>query len=250
MWLLCGALYALCKWLTWKNATRVAPAWQRAAYLFAWPGMDADAFLAPRSLARSASAAEWLFPFAKLAFGLAILWIVVPSLPADRPLLRGWIGMIGLIFLLHFGSFHILSCIWRSLGIDAKPLMNWPILARSLAEFWGQRWNTAFRDLTYRFLFRPLAKRFGPRSGLAIGFFTSGLVHELVISVPAGGGYGLPTLYFVIQSAGLLIERSKWARPLRGRVLTAMIVTAPAFGLFHPPFVERVVVPFLDVLQI
>ncbi len=255
MWLLSGALYALCKWLTWKNArSQSAPTWQRAAYLFAWPGMDADAFLNSSPLThgreKGAGIGEWLFAFAKLAFGVAILWMLVPRLPTDLPLLRGWVGMVGLIFLLHFGSFHILSCFWRSLGIDAKPLMNWPILARSLAEFWGQRWNTAFRDLTHRFLFRPLAKRFGPRFGLAIGFFASGLVHDLVISVPAGGGYGLPTLYFVIQGVGLLIERTRWARPLRGRVLTTFIVLAPAFGLFHPPFVERVVLPFLDVLQI
>jgi hypothetical protein len=42
----------------------------------------------------------------------------------------------------------------------------------------------------------------------------------------------------------------QWAKPLRGRVLTALVVLAPAYGLFHPPFVERVVVPFLDVIRI
>jgi hypothetical protein len=82
----------------------------------------------------------------------------------------------------------------------------------------------------------------------------SGVVHDLVISVPAGGGYGWPTLYFVIQGLGLLAERSRFGKTLglgrgwRGRAFTAAVVVGPAYGLFHPPFVRGVVLPFLDVL--
>jgi hypothetical protein len=253
MWSLSAGIYALCKWLTWsRSRVRNAPLWQQLAYLFAWPGMDADAFLGstPHPPRLRGLRLELLIAFAKFLLGIVLIWYAVGQLPIDLPLLRGWVGMAGLIFLLHFGSFHVLSCLWRSVGIDAKPLMNCPILARSLSEFWALRWNTAFRDLTHRFLFKPLSKRFGPRVGLGLGFFASGLVHDLVISVPAGAGYGLPTLYFVIQGCGLLLERLKWARPLRGRVLTAVVILAPAYGLFHPPFVERVVLPFLKVIGV
>jgi hypothetical protein len=34
----------------------------------------------------------------------------------------------------------------------------------------------------------------------------------------------------------------------RGRLFTAVVVVGPAYGLFHPPFVLDVVVPFLAVL--
>jgi hypothetical protein len=218
--------------------------------------MDATAFLDPRPSFETnrPSAGEWLFAAAKLGFGVALVWGLVPLLPTEMPLFRGWVGMAGLVFLLHFGAFHLLSCAWRSVGVDAKPLMNWPIRSTSVGEFWGRRWNTAFRDLTFRFLFRPLAGRLGPRAGLAAGFLASGLVHDLVISVPAGGGYGLPTLYFVIQGTGLLVERSKIGKPLGlghgwpGRLFAVAVIAGPAYWLFHPPFVTRVVNPFLDVV--
>ena len=86
---------------------------------------------------------------------------VYPRVPVDHDLLRGWVGMVGIVFVLHFGIFHLLSLAWQTLGVSAKPIMDWPIKATSVSEFWGQRWNLAFRDLTHRFLFRPLTARFG-----------------------------------------------------------------------------------------
>ena len=256
MWVTATAVYAGCKWLTWRRAPSPAAAGRHAAYLLAWPGLDAAAFLDPRPLPdRRPTPGEWALAGGKLALGVALTWGAVRLLPDDRPLLRGWVGMAGLVFVLHFGSFHLLSCAWRAAGADAKPLMNWPVLSRSVSEFWGRRWNTAFRDLAYRFLFRPLAGRLGPRVGLAAGFLFSGVVHDFVISVPAGGGYGWPTLYFVVQGLGLLAERSRAGRRLglgagwRGRAFAAAVVAVPAYGLFHPPFVRTVALPFLAAIR-
>lgn len=254
MWVLAAAVYAGCKWLTWRRTpTAGMPVWRHLGYLLGWPGLDARAFLTGGA-DRRPGAAEWLFAAAKCGVGIALIWAATSLLASADPLLRGWVGMAGLVFLLHFGAFHLLSCAWRSVGVDAKPLMNWPVRAEGLADFWGRRWNTAFRDLTHRFLFRPLAARLGPRRGLAAGFLFSGLVHDAVISWPAGGGYGWPTLYFAIQGAGLLAERSSAGRRLglgrgrRGWAFALAVVAAPAWALFHPPFVTRVMLPFLDVL--
>ncbi|MBA4191447.1 MAG: hypothetical protein C0467_26000 [Planctomycetaceae bacterium] len=257
MWALATAIFAACKWLTWRTTlTTHTPTWRHAAYLFAWPGLDAKAFFNPRPLPndRRPTRGEWAFAVGKFLLGVALIWGVVPGIPPCFLLLRGWVGMAGLIFLLHFGTFHLLSCSWRAAGVDAKPLMNWPVLAVGVSEFWGKRWNTAFRDLTHRFLFSPLAKRLGPRGGVAAGFLFSGVVHDLVISVPAGGGYGWPTLYFVAQGFGLLAERSKTGKRLglgagwQGRAFTTAIVVAPVYGLFHPPFVIEVILPFLAMI--
>ena len=130
--------------------------------------------------------------------------------PAEQPLLQGWIGLFGLIFLLHFGSFHLIALFWQAMGIDAQPIMSKPILSRTLSEFWGRRWNLGFRQLAHEFIFRPLHKRTGVAVAGLLVFVASGLIHDLVISVPARGGYGLPTGYFLLQGLGVTFERSRW----------------------------------------
>jgi hypothetical protein len=72
-----------------------------------------------------------------------------------------------------------------------------------------------------------------------------------VISLPARGGYGLPTLYFLLQGAGVTIERSRFGKRLGlgqgmlGWWFMAVFLTVPMFGLFHPWFVLRVILPFM-----
>ena len=258
MWVLASSIYIGCKWLTWwRTPIRSAPAWKHAGYLLAWPGLDASAFLNPTPVPSSSApgAREWFFAAIKLALGLSIIFGVVRLVPAPHPYLTGWVGMIGIVLTLHFGLFHLLSCGWRSLGVDARPLMNRPVASTSVSEFWGRRWNTAFRDLTHRFLFRPLSARLGVRSAILAGFIFSGLVHELVISIPAGGGYGGPTLFFGVQGSAILAERSSLGHgldlgtPWKGWLFTTLVIVIPVGFLFHPPFVERVVVPFLRAID-
>ena len=257
MWGVAAAIYAGCKAVTWMNArTSHAPVWRQTAYLLGWPGMDAARFLQgtsnPKCSLRLSN--EWLPASAKAVLGAVLLFGVARMIPSQHQYLAGWIGMLGIVLILHFGVFHLLSCFWRSLGFDARPLMNHPLRSTSLGEFWGQRWNTAFRDLTHRFLFRPLTSRIGPRIGLLAGFLVSGAVHELVISVPAYGGYGGPTLYFAIQGAGIVVERTRLSRRIGlgsgwpGRAFTMLVLIAPVFFLFHRPFVVRVIVPFMRAM--
>lgn len=255
MWALAATIFVGCKLVTWRfTPLPPAPAWGHFAYLVAWPGLDAKAFLDPRPLPREerAGVGEWIFAFAKVGFGAGLVWGISPLVPSDY--VRTWVGMTGVVFLLHFGLFHVLSCGWRAVGVDAKPLMNWPILAESVSAFWSKRWNLAFRDLTHRFVFRPLTARWNAYAGLVAVFLFSGIVHDAVISIPAGAGYGLPTLYFVIQCAALFIERTKRAKRLglgagrRGRVFTAVVVLGPVCMLFHPPFAREVVLPFLSAI--
>jgi hypothetical protein len=135
---------------------------------------------------------------------------------------------LGLILLLHFGSFQLLSLFWRSVGIDARPIMSAPLRSTSLSEFWGGRWNLGFSQLAHDLIFQQLHRAWGTNVTRFFVFVVSGLIHRVVISLPAGGGYGLPTMYFMVQGAGVAVERSSLARRRRalpdpGRKLSSAI---------------------------
>lgn len=182
------------------------------------------------------------------------MWFGVPFFATNHPLVTGWVGMIGLVFLLHFGAFHLLSLLWRALGVNAMPIMQSPGSATSLARFWGGSWNVAFSDLMNEHLFKPIARQLGARRALFAVFLISGLLHELVISLPAHGGYGLPTLYFASQGLALLFERSPVGRDIglgsgwKGWCFVALVSGATAFWLFHPTFIRNVILPMLHAI--
>jgi hypothetical protein len=254
MWLTALALYAGCKWLTYRQAAAGAASVDRrraAGYLFLWPGMDAKLFLDPRVVPARSHPFHWMIAWMNTLLGMVLIGrIVRMALPA-HPLFAGWIGMTGVVFLLHFGLFHLLSLGWRRLGIAATPLMRSPALAGSVNDFWTRRWNTAYHQLAFRFAFRPLRRLVPPSTALVLTFMASGLVHELVISLPSQGGYGLPTLYFLVQALGALAERTDRGRRLglgcgvRGRLFTLAVTACPAFWLFPPTFIRTVILPML-----
>jgi hypothetical protein len=132
MWVLSFAIFISLKWLTWWRARlQVAhPSWRSAAYLFAWPGMDAEAFLDASQHASPPAPFAWLSAFCETGLGAALLWVGARSIPNGQLLLRGWVGMLGLILLLHFGTFQLLSLLWQSVGVDVSaPKVN-PALPR------------------------------------------------------------------------------------------------------------------------
>ena len=258
MWTIAFALYGGCKWLTYAPVRGRIGGRDRhrlVGYLLAWPGMDPDAFLSARHAAVDPpSVREWVLAGLKILLGIGLTWAIARQAMPDSPLVAGWIGMTGAVFVLHFGAFHLLSLAWRRAGVDAVPLMRSPARSTSLAEFWGRRWNTAFHELAHRYVFAPLRASAGVMGATLATFLASGLIHELVITFPAGGGYGLPTGYFMLQGLGLAGERSGLGRLLglgrgwRGWMFTVLVTVGPAFWLFPPPFVNNVILPMLVVI--
>ena len=252
MWLVALGLYAATKWVL------IAQSWfslksnrrRLIFYVLFWPGMDAHAFCEPARV-RAPSIHEWLFAAGKTLLGGLLLWLGVPFVRQSHPLVRGWLGMLSIVLMLHFGVFDLISLFWRSRGVDAKPLMRSPLTATSLSRFWALRWNTGFSDLVRACVFKPLSHRLGGRGALFVAFVVSGLLHELVITVPALGGYGLPTAYFLLQATGVLFERSQAGRRLglgggwKGWCFVALVAGLPSFGLFPPVFIRNVILPML-----
>jgi len=115
MWGIALALYAACKGLTYRDVRRRRAAFGRgrlAGYLLAWPGMDAAAFLASAEPPPRPSAFEWVGASMKAIGGGAVFWCAAGLTP-DHPYPAGWLAMAGILFVLHFGLFHVLSCAWR-----------------------------------------------------------------------------------------------------------------------------------------
>ena len=256
MWLLAIAIFVGLKWLTWWRTRRLVKheRWRSIAYLVAWPGMDADSFLDLDEHPHRPSVGAWFSALFETALGAICLWGVARLAPSSNGLLRGWLGMLGIILVLHFGSFQLLALFWQSAGVSAAPIMRAPLRSHSLSEFWGKRWNLGFRQLSHDLIFRPLHGVMGVRGAGFLVFVISGLLHDLVISVPAKGGYGLPTLYFVIQGAGVAAERSSVGRRFglgrggSGWIFMAVVTAVPAFWLFHRPFVNNVILPFMNAI--
>ncbi len=258
MWAVAFGIYAGLKWLSFAAGARThASAYCRSAgYLLLWPGMDAKAFFKVRRSLPAPSNHEWISAVANLTLGSFLLLCVVPMVFRSSRLAAGWVAIVGLGLVLHFGLFQMLSLSWRAAGVEAVPIMNAPYRAVSVSEFWGRRWNLAFRDLAHEFVFRPVLATNGATIATIAVFLASGLIHDVVISGSAGAGFGLPTLYFLIQAASLFVERTGPARRLGagqgvvGWVWCAIVVVGPVGLLFHRPFIERVVLPMMQAFAL
>ena len=254
MWALSIAIFFGCKWETWIRArfAGVRASFARnLGYLLLWPGMDAPAFLSANRTSSQPRAKDWLAATAKTLLGGSLLCLAAnKAAEGNTALVCGWIGMAGIVLVLHFGLFHLIALGWQAAGVAAYPLMHSPVRSTSLSDFWGKRWNLGFRQLTHGLVFQPVRRRFGPAAATLAAFFVSGLIHDFVISFPAGGGYGLPTGYFLLQGIGVLAERSQFGarlgmgRGFRSWFFTLLFTAGPAFCLFHPPFVRNVMIPF------
>lgn len=212
-----------------KAATiRPLPPARLAGYLALWPGMDPAPFATTR---KSEGAGLLIEGTAKAAVGALLL--ALPTAPSWLDVPR---KLLGVALLAHFGLCDVLAGAWRLRGVAVERLFDRPWASTSLSEFWGRRWNRAFSAVARERVFRPTARRWGRGAGLLASFLFSGLLHELLLSVPARGGWGLPTAYFLLH--GLLAASERGRAP--GRAWTAFWVLAPLPLLFHPWFVRAI----------
>lgn len=256
MWSISSAEFLALKILTLRGLPAGLPLGRVVSYVVLWPGMKPREFLGLTSAkVPVATAPQLAWALCKMAFGIVgVVWSVANAYSAPA-LLVGWVGMVGIIFTLHFGGFALLSWAWRRAGVAALPIMRAPISATSIGEFWGERWNLAFAELARRFILRPLARPVGATVAGGIVFLASGLIHETVLSLPARTGWGGPTLYFVLQPLGIVAEKSATGRRLglgegfRGWLWVLLFTVGPLPILFSPGFVERIIVPMLQQMK-
>jgi hypothetical protein len=222
------------------------------AFAAGWFGMRPRVFVGLGAPARDGWRRLIAYGLWRVAIGIALVIVARFLWPTGALILATAVALVGLSLFLHFGVFNVVAGVWRALGADTGPLFREPLRSRSLSEFWGRRWNLAFSEMTAIAVYRPLGNLLGRRAALVVAFLSSGLLHELAISVPVRAGYGLPFTYFLIHGALLLAERQLDARghpiqsyPVLGRIWTFGWLVLPVPLVFHPPFLAGVVWPLL-----
>ena len=111
MWTLAVVLFAVAKFLTLWEARRHGRrirSGRTASYVLLWVGMDPRAFWARKEPAEPVMTAT-APGVIKLVSGALLLWGVAPIF---HGVVAGWIGMVGMVLVLHFGLFHLLAVFW------------------------------------------------------------------------------------------------------------------------------------------
>ena len=180
--------------------------------------------------------ALWLAPH--LALLGACWWLAYALAPTLGPLpgagLRGLAGL-ALIYSLAEVIQASQLLVYRALGVELPRINDYPILAKTLAEFWGRRWNRIVSGWLSENLFMPLARRRRITLGFAAAFTASAALHFWLAWVPLDIGAALSMAsFFVIHGFATLLERRvqvrRWPASLqRAWTLTWLILPSPLF---------------------
>jgi hypothetical protein len=149
-----------------------------------------------------------LMLFAAMLLSYWVYWQLVRGFQLHGILL----SYLAVPFLLLVGeSFVAIMNLFLLPGGCLLPALHCrPWAARSIADFWGNRWNLWFSDWSRYVIFVRLRRR--PRFALFLVFAASGIMHECVINVPlycVTGRilFGTMIAYFLLQAVGILVER-------------------------------------------
>jgi hypothetical protein len=145
--------------------------------------------------------------------------------------------LVGIVFA--YASFDagcaVAVVIWTALGFDLPILHNHPVKARTVAEFWSERWNRIVGSWLRAHCFMPLARRRHANLGIAAAFAASTLLHVyLAWAVFDARGAFMWAVFFAVQIPIVLAERalrvSSWPTPLaRLWTITVMCAASPFF---------------------
>ena len=142
--------------------------------------------------------------------------------------------MCGIILLT--GIMTLLSDLTRfghhAVGIEVPPNQRAPILAQSVREFWGKRWNRFVSEWLSQFIFLPMVRRRRPVLGLFGAFCVSALMHSWLAVVALDSRAALTMgMFFVLQGVFVVAETrlrlNTWPAPA-ARAWTILAVLSPS----------------------
>lgn len=191
---------------------------------------------APRSLPVGALFAGTIFLSAGILVFDASARLAPPTLPYAIAGWPRWLTAAAGGYLLIEGLSWILIAAVRPFGWEHEAVQRSPVLSRTLAEFWGLRWNRVIGRLLRRNCFEPLARRGAPMLGVLLAFAVSGLLHFYLV-LPAAGL--VPAIwmgsFFAVHGILCLVEARlavrRWpAVAGHAFVVAAFVATIPLFS--------------------
>lgn len=151
--------------------------------------------------------AAWTRAAIACVFGYMSLWTAVVVAPELGSQWLRWLA--GCVFVYCFAetASALLHGLGRLLGAEVPPVHRHPILARSLRDFWGERWNLVVNRWLRQHCFVPLARRGRPGAGLALAFAASVALHTWIIAAALDLDMVLRTAaFFSLQGVLLALE--------------------------------------------
>lgn len=245
--------------ISYKNTTFKLSFLQWVAFSTGWVGMRAQTF---EQLFSKSMPGSWQLiknGLIRILIGLSLVVLAhfTAKLDLDKQALfivTSGIALVGLSLILHFGVLSISAGIWRFFGADTYLLFRQPAKSNSLTEFWGRRWNLAFIEMLSIAVLRPLKTKTGNTTSILLSFLLSGLLHEVAITLPVNAGFGMPTVYFIIQGLAVAAEKEMEKRnivllknKLAAKLWVLFWVVAPIHFLFPNPFIEQIVWPLANL---
>ena len=205
--------------------------------------------LAPSSLERSQalSAAPAFFLRAGLGFGALVLcyviyWQFVPAFHL-RGLVLSYLAVPAVVLMME-AVVAIVTVLWLPGGRLLPRIHRQPWAARSVADFWGRRWNLWMSDWFREVIFQRMRRR--PRLAMWLVFSVSGLLHEYGLNltlwlVTGRNLFGTMMIYFLLQAVGLQLERRFLKNHPRANVVfTWLVVVGPVPLVFHESMLRSI----------
>ena len=173
------------------------------------------------------SRSVWCVLFhATIAWASFLTLLQMQHPPASIPmgLLRLAAG-VALLYAIAALVFEVFGLCFLAAGYSLPLMHRTPIAARSVGEFWGQRWNLIVSAWLRTYIFWPLARRRCAGIGILCSFLVSGALHGWPMLVALGTSAAFTTVgFFVIQGVFIMAEN-------RLRIHTWPIALARAWTL-------------------
>ena len=135
----------------------------------------------------------------------------------ETPITAFWLNLFCKMaewYLLFVGFMDFYYGIGKLVRIEGRVNLREPILSRSPADFWFNRWNLPIIEYIQKYIFLPLDALNHPYRATFLTFLASGLLHEYGFDIAVGAVKGYVLAFFMIHGVTVMTIRAI-KRPIR-----------------------------------